>query len=1004
MTMAPNALSWSAVKLRPQLLLLFTLFLLSTRSEAQQYFFQSFGKEEGLPVSTVNDLAEDPLGFIWIATEGGGLARFDGLHSHVYSVKDGLPSDYVTVVSMLGDSGMVVGTDRGALWYNGMDFMSPWDLPEERVVDFAHRGTELYFLFRRELVVVDVALKTTVSYAPEHGPELMSISASDQMYIGASDGLYKFNLGHFDKWWSGVNVRSIFVGDTDENGNQTVQVGARDDVYLILRRETAVRNISTTEDHSIAHPDVRDIVQDSAGRWWYGSYQNGLRRFDQSSNLLDDGVQIGSAQGLPTPKVRTLLISSDGRIWIGGLTGLSRMVEPDLYRVSSQDGLLGDKVHALHVSYDGSWWFGGLDGLTRRNQRGQVQQFQVSDGLPPGLIFDIEESDEGQLVVASESGLARQVGNRFVSFGDGTGLENAFVFDVEPTRDGNWLVATTFGMYISRGSRFELLDADLANTAFARVQVDEDGRIWAMDIEGRILKQTPSGWELPFDEKRMLNMSGATFQITDGVLWIGTNGHGLWRFDGSRLDSVNIESGLLSNNVWSLNVLANDVWIGTDVGIQRVIWDNGWGFGTRVSEARGFGSMECNMHSVVRTATSIVFGTNSGALVAPLGSRTPSAWEGEIHLTRIDLYFEQPETWVDWSAGLTLWNDIPQRLRLPYDQNYLRFSYAALGVADPRALSYSYRLSPNESGWTEAEGRSEAIFTNLQPGKYRFEVRARDPLSGRSLRSEPYAFEIRYPFWKTWWFYTAMVLLLAGIIWLYIHIRLQRIRKVLALEEEKNDLERRALRLQMNPHFVFNALDAISGYIFKNEPKEAVKYLNNFAKLMRLMLESSREQMIPIHTEVQLLKNYLSLEQLRFSGEFEAEVEVEEDLDVYGLAMPSMMIQPHVENAILHGLRPKGEGFVHVRFEMASSDTLRCTIEDNGVGRKKAEEIKERSGRKFRSLAGEISRRRIELFDETIGGKSAVIIQDLYDENGEPSGTRVVLELPAKSTDDWDVE
>lgn len=346
---------------------------------------------------------------------------------------------------------------------------------------------------------------------------------------------------------------------------------------------------------------------------------------------------------------------------------------------------------------------------------------------------------------------------------------------------------------------------------------------------------------------------------------------------------------------------------------------------------------------------------------------------------------------------------MPQELVLPYDQNYLRFAYSAMGVADPNELQYEYKLSPLSADWVNAEHNTEAIFTSVSPGKYTFEVRAYDPLSGRTLASDTYRFVIKSPFWKTWWFYVLLVAALVGIVVTYVRVRLNRVRSMLALEEERNDLERRALRLQMNPHFVFNALDAISGFIFKNEPKEAVKYLNSFAKLMRLMLESSREHVIPVHTEIQLLENYLSLEKLRFSGEFDSEIIIDEDLDTYGSSMPSMMVQPHIENAILHGLRPKGGGKVTVHFEQTDEGKgLRCVIEDNGVGRKRAAEIRENSGRSHRSLAGEISRRRVELFERTYGGRSAVIVQDLHDENGDPAGTRVVLQLPLQSTDEWD--
>lgn len=994
-----NLLSWCSVK--KSLVILLCLALSPFMAEAQQYFFQTYGQEEGLPVSTVNDIAEDPLGFMWIATEGGGLAKFDGQRAIVFRTAQGLPSDYVSRLLYHPSYGLIIGTEKGVVVYDGFRFSKPWDLPEERVVAITSEGDGVYFIYRRAVVKLNAEGVFTFPKIPGD-VECMSGLIKDDLYVGTATGLWKWEGNDWIKWWEGSNVRSIFVPqDTAYKG--TIQVGAANDVYLILGKGIAVNNLSEGTDGVGVHPDVRDIVLDDAGRWWYGSYQEGLRRYDANEELGSRGIKITQDEGLHTPKIRCLFVSSDGRLWIGGLSGLSRLVEEDLFRYTSVDGLRDERIHAVYQASNGDWWMGGLSGLSKRSKNGDFTVYTENNGLPSGLIFDITETSDGVLWVATESGLARKSGDRFVLYGRSSGLGNAFVFDIDAFANGDLAVATTQGIYKFTQGHFEVVDQNLSTSAFSRLQIDDEDHLWVMDIEGRIMKQVEGGWEAAFGDAVRNRISPATFQVKDHVIWIGSNGKGLWRIENGEIDSVGVSEGLISNNVWSLDVLANDIWIGTDLGIQNLNWSGRWGFGTRVSEARGFGLMECNPHSIERTARSVIFGTNQGVLVAPLRRHMEVQRKGALHLEKIDLFFEQPESWKPWSDTIRAWDGLPLNLVLPYDQNYLRFSYTALSVADPTELQYQYKLSPLNQEWADAQSRTEAIYTSVPPGKYTFEVKAYDPLSGNTLRSEPYEFVIKPPFWRTWWFYTLAVLTLGGAVMLYIRMRLQRIRVRLALEEEKNDLERRALRLQMNPHFVFNALDAISGFIFKNEPKEAVKYLNNFAKLMRLMLESSREHVIPIHSEIQLLENYLALEKLRFSGEFDSEIIVDEELDTYGLSMPSMMVQPHIENAILHGLRPKGGGKVTVHFELMEEENgLRCVIEDNGVGRKKAAEIREKSGRNHRSLAGEISRRRVELFEKTYGGRSAVITQDLYDDKGMPSGTRVVLQLPLQSTDEWD--
>ncbi len=978
------------------LALLIIACMVSINVWGQQYFFQTFGQEDGIPVSTINDITEDPSGFMWIATEGGGLARFDGTRSEIYNKENGLPSDYVTALLCAEKSKLWIGTDKGLVYYDGFEIHSVDSIPNERVIALIETDGGLAVIQRRSVYLYS---EGTIRLLEVPGnPELLSAAYGNSLYVGASDGLWKWDDAQWVKWWDGTNVRSIFPTQGSE---ETVQVGAEDDVYLVLRQNLAVANLSSDEPGS-QYADVRDIVLDKQGRWWYGSYINGLRRYNANKPEGSRGISIGIDEGLSTPKIRCLHVSSDGRIWIGGLTGLSRLVEPDLFKYSSQNGLADERVHSVYNDNE-EWWVGGLSSLTKRTTSGTMQSFGAGEGLPRGLIFDVTRTLDGKLFIATENGLAVQRGAYFRTFGPESGLGNAFIFDLEPLNDGSLGVATTTGIYRFRNNRFESIDENLISTAITRIREGEDGSLWAMDLEGRIMVLADDKWSYALSEDIMRRISPATFEVDDnGVLWMGTNGHGLWRLQGDILDSISQSEGLLSNNVWSLIVNDNDVWIGTELGIQNVTWNEQFRPGKRITQARGIGTIECNLHATARTAESVLFGTNTGLIVVPLAVNSDVSSSGHIELTGLELYFEQPDSWSDFASSTKAWTGMPQELELPYDQNYLRFTYSGLGIADPGMLQYEYRLSPANEDWIDAENRTEANYTSVAPGKYFFEVRAFDPLSGDQIYSEAFPFEIHAPFWKKWWFYVLLVLAIGGGVTSYVRVRLKRIQDRLDLEEERNELERRALRLQMNPHFVFNALDAISGFIFKNEPKEAVQYLNNFAKLMRLMLESSREPVIPVSTEIQLLENYLALEQLRFSGSFDAEVIVDEELDTFGCSMPSMMVQPHVENAILHGLRPKGSGKVIIRFVAEDEDSIICTVEDNGVGRARAAEIQENSGRKHRSLAGEISRRRVELFERTFGGRSAVETEDLYDDAGKATGTRITLHLPLKSTDEWD--
>ena len=234
-------------------------------------------------------------------------------------------------------------------------------------------------------------------------------------------------------------------------------------------------------------------------------------------------------------------------------------------------------------------------------------------------------------------------------------------------------------------------------------------------------------------------------------------------------------------------------------------------------------------------------------------------------------------------------------------------------------------------------------------------------------------------------------ILLAGMGFL-IYNRIQ-LKKTLTLQKELAEYEQKALHLQMNPHFVFNCLGSISSFIVQNGTDSAIKYLAKFSKLMRLTLEYSKESLIPIDKEIESLQNYLELEQLRFNKKFIFEItksdEIEDDM-----ALPSLLLQPFVENSIIHGLIPKKElGNIKVHFDIQNQSLL-CSIIDNGIGYKTSRAMKAHSVVIHKSMALDITKKRLEMMEAFTAKKAQVSIDEIVDADQMVQGTKVVLHLP----------
>lgn len=225
----------------------------------------------------------------------------------------------------------------------------------------------------------------------------------------------------------------------------------------------------------------------------------------------------------------------------------------------------------------------------------------------------------------------------------------------------------------------------------------------------------------------------------------------------------------------------------------------------------------------------------------------------------------------------------------------------------------------------------------------------------------------------------------------FLQMRNKRNTEKLRLENSLIDLEQKALRLQMNPHFIFNALNSIQGFITENNQPSARKYLSKFARLMRLIMENSAKRTVSLQNEIDVLSDYLELTRLRFPEKFSFRIEVDEQIDAEACEIPPMLLQPFVENAVLHGLAAReADGHIVISFHK-KQEMIECVIEDNGVGRKLAMEKKLHSHKSTGML---VTEERLKAFGEQNAVKTSLQIIDLFDNFGNACGTRVILEIP----------
>ena len=328
---------------------------------------------------------------------------------------------------------------------------------------------------------------------------------------------------------------------------------------------------------------------------------------------------------------------------------------------------------------------------------------------------------------------------------------------------------------------------------------------------------------------------------------------------------------------------------------------------------------------------------------------------------------------------------------LLHTQNDLSFELGSMTYTGNKYLSYAYQMEGLDTAWMNIGGRRVISFTGLAPGDYVLHVKAATRFGVWSGHTLDFRIREKPAFWQTSWFKSLMFFIAGLIIFAIVYYQFSRVKKEAALKQQRAEAEMAALRAQMNPHFIFNCMNTIDAYIHKNRHHEASEFLHEFSDLMRMVLENSRLDLVPLERDLQALRLYISLEEQRNKHRFTHYIDLPEELAAENYHIPPMLIQPFVENAILHGLRHKegGGGLLSIRFTK-TADSLVCTIGDNGIGRSKAAAINQGTASEQSSLGIRVTRERLHLLQVHSSKKATAEIAD----GADGQGTIVILTLP----------
>lgn len=775
------------------------------------YFRETWTTRQGLPHNQVNAIAQTPDGYLWFGT-WEGLVRYNGLEFHAFDRGNtpALKDNGVRSVRASADGAVVIGTSRGGVTVKRGEFWRTWmvkdGLAQEEIMDaMLDRKGRLWVATEDsgiDLVDGDKVVHFNAGSGLPSGVTYgLMLDRDDSMWAATAGGLVHFAGGRpvvYAKA-SGLPDAPVFRAIQDAAG--TVFVGTERGVY---RRE-GERFVQVSR--LLPVDGVPSLAKDAAGNLWVGTVNNGLLRLTQS------GVEkFTSLRGLPNNRVAALLIDREGSVWAGTNAGLLRLSDAPFSTWNGDQGLSDDYVRALAESRDGSMWIGTSRGLNRWRGGKLEASYTAADGLPSDSVLSLLEDRDGSLLVGSyTAGLLRLRAGRVVAHYDNAhGMPGSNqVRALAQQDDGTVWIGTTRGLVRMRDGKFERFGVaeGLPREFIISLHLARDGSLWVGTANGAA--HIADGRVQVVD---MRGMNGAQdvfdfHEDNDGTLWFATD-RGLLRYRNGRLKALGLAQGLPIDTLFAVvDDGIGSLWLTSNRGVMRIARSEAEAVLDgkkatleldRFGEADGLASNQCNGGSgpaALRDSSGRIWVATAGgaAVVQP---RSLHAYKRQL-----------PPVVIEQALVNDASVPLQATLKLPAGTRKLEFHYASLSFLTPRFVRYRYRLEGVDRGWIERGNQRVAQYTNLGPGKYRFEVNASAPGLGQGWSRDVTTLDIEIEprLWQRTWFLALLAacagLLVAGLYrWRLGHLRSRAAHLESVVEQRTSDLREQTDKLRESDH------------------------------------------------------------------------------------------------------------------------------------------------------------------------------------------------------------
>lgn len=952
------------------------LLLMTLNSISQTTQTIVYTTKDGLPSNSIYRTLLDKRGFLWIATDIG-LSRFDGKIFKTYTTAQGLPDNEI-IDLMLDSSGIVwaVPFGKAPSYYNLRkdrfengntdEQLSKIDLGNTNTANVLQKGGVAFTNNKHDIFIYKHGI--TKLYKGFFGlkvpiPLKIYEVSEGKLLLVCPDSLRYIING---KLQTG-NIVAPTYSNWCERVNDILYTGQKNTITKLKVQEDGETQILKTQTYPF---DIRILG--------YTSKQLCITSINDITYLLNaETLELSeTVPGGSGANVRNVLQDNYGNSWLS--TRESGLIKVQQKRISSFTALPALQQNFNALARSGNLFIAG-------NNKGEIYTYDGIYGLNKTSLTTAASSDtwvrriinlQTGIYVATQTGsyLFNKTGNKILE--TFTGKYNRSAKAALRVNDSTMVLGTHAMVYKVRIKDLGTIDS--ITKRVVSLAADNKGMIYIGSSDGLYSWENKSLFYFGKQRPGLSYKINTMCNTPDGLMFIGPGSDSLFILKDKQLIKGIALGDIIPGNTCK-SLFCNkqgEVWLGTNKGLNRLRYtftDNEFNYSnTAFGAADGLSGEQVN--DIFIQNDTVYLATNGGISYLPAGMRLPVA-DITTFITRVTI--DAKDTSVVASYNL------------PYDRNDITIEFSAVDLTGYYPV-FQYNI--NDGNWLRLE-RNVLELRRLATGQSNIKIRAIKRDGTPSSQVAAINIYIRTPFWRSsiFWSLLSVALFITSIFILQKRSRQRQkvaVEKVMT-EKKLSELEMQALKAQINPHFVFNCLNSIKGFIYDKDFEQADKYLDKFSELLRTTLDNSSSSIIALQDEISYLDNYLQLEKLRFDDKFDYFVQVDEAVDKKNTYVPAMLLQPYVENAIRHGIRHlqhrKGKISISIAKE---GEYLLCTIDDDGVGREKASALRNEWHTEYQSRGMQLSKRRAELYN---------IEQQIIDkksEQGLATGTMIILKIP----------